>query len=474
MDIMRLNMSHAEPADVVAAIRNVRRCVAEHNARAAHDAFKRVVGIALDTQGPEIRTGLNAGDAVLDIPRGAELTLTTDPAKRSSGTATEVFVDYEPLATVVSRGRTIYIDDGALLLEVVATDLAAGCVRTIARHGGRLGSRKGVGIPGVRLGLPALSEKDRRDIQFAAEERLDFLFASFIRRPEHVTEIQRVAAEAGHPELQVIAKIECQEALDNFDAILRVSDGVMVARGDLGVDIPPEKVFLAQKEIISKCNVVGKPVICATQMLDSMVSRPTPTRAECTDVANAVIDGSDCVMLSAETAKGQFHVAAVQMMDRITRQAEAALPYRDFSEQVRGAALANVQDLRTADRVRVAWAASAVDASFQHEAPLIVGLARTGEVGRLISQFRPAAHILLAVPTEALGRRLLMHHGILPIHVPELEARSKARELAALSHLMEVGKLRGLCRPGDLVVGFHKEYLTEERWISLLKFLYVE
>lgn len=268
--------------------------------------------IDLPLREQEIRTGNTTGDADLPISAGTEMNITTDDKYKTACDTENMYVDYKNITKVIQKGRTIYVDDGILAFEVldIVDDKT---LRVRCKNNGFISSRKGVNLPNTDVDLPALSEKDKNDLRFGVKNNVDMLFASFIRSGEDIKSIREVLGEEGK-HIQIIAKIENRQGLNNFAEILKETDGVMVARGDLGIEIPAAEVFAAQKKMIAMCNIAGKPVICATQMLESMIKNPRPTRAEISDVGNAVTDGADCVMLSGETAKGSYPCEAVYEM----------------------------------------------------------------------------------------------------------------------------------------------------------------
>lgn len=275
-----------------------------------HPNFRRLKDLPRIEQ--EIRTGNTTGDADLPISAGTEMNITTDDKYKTACDTENMYVDYKNITKVIQKGRTIYVDDGILAFEVldIVDDKT---LRVRCKNNGFISSRKGVNLPNTDVDLPALSEKDKNDLRFGVKNNVDMVFASFIRRGEDIKSIREVLGEQGK-HIQIIAKIENRQGLNNFAEILKETDGVMVARGDLGIEIPAAEVFAAQKKMIAMCNIAGKPVICATQMLESMIKNPRPTRAEISDVGNAVTDGADCVMLSGETAKGSYPCEAVYEM----------------------------------------------------------------------------------------------------------------------------------------------------------------
>ena len=406
-NVMRFNFSHGEYSwfeDVIRIIRKVKA-----------DKGRADVAIALDTKGPEIRTGqlaegTPAGDPgfLLDVAQGETFLFSSDPALSTSSGPGQIYMDYADIGSTLREGDTMMVDDG--LLEFEVTDTGDGFVNAVALNSGPLGERKGINLPGACLTLPAVSEKDKADLAFGAEQGVDLIFASFVRKGEHVAELRDALGEKGKG-IGIISKIENLEGVQNFDEILEQSDGIMVARGDLGIEIPAPKVFVCQKLLIQKCNLAGKPVICATQMLESMVKNPRPTRAEVSDVANAIMDGADAVMLSGETAKGDWPKEAVETMTGIVREAEAVVDEEILEERQAAMMPEGASSLEAICR-------GVARASADQGASLLLLVTETGEATRLAAKYRPSIPIVACCPNEAVARQCALQRGVIPIVVP--------------------------------------------------------
>ncbi|XP_033100589.1 pyruvate kinase PKM-like [Anneissia japonica] len=441
MNIARLNFSHGTHEYHDSVINNIKEARSRF-------AFSRNVGIALDTKGPEIRTGLlkGGGSAEVELKAGNKIRLSFNDAHAESGTEECIFVDYKNMPKILDTGSVVYIDDGLLSLQVDNIDDDLKFIDCTIINGGSLGSRKGVNLPGANVDLPALSEKDKADITFGVKHGVDMVFASFIRKKEDVVAVRNCLGEAGK-NILIISKIENQEGLQNFDEILEVTDGIMVARGDLGIEIKPELVFLAQKKMISLCNRVGKPVICATQMLESMVKNPRPTRAETSDVANAVLDGCDCVMLSGETAKGKYPLEAVKMMHSVAREAEAAMFHKQTYEE-------RIHEVAVPTDPAETIALAAVGASFKCQAGAIIVLTETGRSAHLISRYRPVAPVLTVCRDQKVLRQTHLWRGCFPVFYSKPEGDKNWQDDLEdhFTYAIQVAKKRGFISDGSTVI----------------------
>jgi pyruvate kinase len=385
MDVARLNFSHGERTDHKKRIRLIR----QEAARAG-----KQIAIIQDLQGPKIRVGVMQNDAVT-LKRGDRVTLTT---RNITGTADTIPITYSRLAKDLRAGETILLDDGRLELTVIKKEASALRCRVI--RGGVLKSHKGINLPGTRLSLPSLSDKDKEDIIFGIKQGVDFVALSFVRCATDIERAKRFIRTMG-ADLPIIAKIEKPEALQNLEEIISAADGVMVARGDLGVELSPEQVPLLQKRIIRACNKAEKPVITATQMLESMIETPQPTRAEASDVANAILDGTDCVMLSGETAVGKYPVLAVEVMARIAVQAETSLSPVPPDRHISG--------------VGESVAHAACRAAEEQRARAVVTFTQSGTTALLVSKHRPTVPVIAATPFEKIARKISLYWGVTPI-----------------------------------------------------------
>lgn len=422
MDIARFNFSHGEHAEQEVRIAMVRD--------AAREAGKPVALIA-DTKGPEMRLGIfKQGKVILNEDH--EFCLTTEEIEGDESISS---VNYGGLPAELSVGDQVLLNDGKLTLEV--TKLAPTKIYTKVIHGGEISSRKRVAVPSVVLKLPFMSEQDKADITFAIEHNMDYIAASFVQTQEDVIEIRKLLEEK-HSTMGIIAKIESRDGVNNIDTILQVVDGVMVARGDLGVEIPAEEVPLVQKAIIAKCNKVGKPVITATQMLESMISNYRATRAEASDVANSIFDGTDVIMLSGETASGEYPLEAVQTMNKIAVRTEEALDYVKIFRSKGIGAQVNMTDAISHATVQIAQ---------ELETDAILTITESGYTARMIAKYRPKATVIAVSPVEANIRRMQMYWGVKPL----LGAQAKGTdELIELS--LQRAKEEGFLKEGDSVV----------------------
>ena len=415
MDVARFNFSHGDHEEQKSRMDLLKELRQELNTNTA---------ILLDTKGPEIRTGVLKGGKRIMLKAGEQI----------EGDESKVSITYEGLVQDVDAGRVILIDDGLIELKVVGKSEKEIFCEVI--NGGELGERKGVNVPNVAVRLPAITEKDKDDIRFGVEQGIDFIAASFVRNAECVLEIKAYLKELGAPYVPIIAKVENAEGIKNIDEIIRAADGVMVARGDLGVEIPAEEVPYLQKMIIQKCNMNFKTVITATQMLDSMMRNPRPTRAEVTDVANAVYDGTDAVMLSGETAQGKYPLEALQMMVHIIQNTEQHLDYEGMLEKTGGHLKSGVSS---------AIGYSSVLAASNLNAKCIITPSVSGATARVVSNLRPRQVILGVTPNERTLRRMSIYWGVKPIKSQAFNTTDDicdgAIELAKVKQFVETGEI---------------------------------
>ena len=437
MDVARFNFSHGDHEEQKGRMDMLKQLREELHTNTA---------ILLDTKGPEIRTGKLKGGKKVTLETGASFILTTEEIE---GDASKVSITYKGLPEDVDIGSTILIDDGLIGLKVVSrTDKE---IRCEVVNGGELGEKKGVNVPNVAVRLPAITEKDKDDIRFGVEQGIDFIAASFVRNAECVLEIKAFLKELGAPYTPIIAKIENAEGIHNIDEIIRAADGIMVARGDLGVEIPAEEVPYLQKMMIQKCNANFKTVITATQMLDSMIRNPRPTRAEVTDVANAVYDGTDAVMLSGETAQGKYPLEALQMMVHIIENTEQHLDY-DMMLNKAG------EQLKSGLSSAIGY--SSVLAAANLNAKCIITPSVSGATTRVVSNLRPRQEILGVTPNERALRRMSIYWGVRPLKTIQFKTTDDicngAIELATVKQYIE---------PGDVVVltaGIPSQNISQE------------
>lgn len=402
MNVMRVNCSHGDHNHHQKSIDNLRHCVAQ-----SKDRQLKHVACLLDIRGPKIRTGMLEQKEIEYVPgdRFRIKLVPTAEIPNHRGTHEKIYCDYLSFPKTVKIGGRILIDDG--LMEVVCIGKGDNYVDVEVRNKAVLSERKGVLIPGESIDLPAVSDKDKHDLMFAARNGFDFVAASFIRKAEQVREVRNILRGYGGDGIHIISKIENQEGLDNIDSIIEESDGIMVARGDLGVELPPEDIFAAQKMIIRKCNLKAKPVITATQMLESMTNYPVPTRAECTDVANAILDGTDCVMLSGETAKGKYPALTVKTMAKICRKAEEFVEYEaDYVKLY--------EETQRPFNSGEMLAASAVKIAYEMQAKVIFVVTETGQTARCVAKYRPPIPIICLTYNERVAKQITVSKGVFP------------------------------------------------------------
>ncbi|SES16841.1 pyruvate kinase [Salisediminibacterium halotolerans] len=423
MNVARLNFSHGDYDEHKARIDGIREAAAKAG---------KTVALLLDTKGPEIRTQtLEAGAVDLEMGKTVRVSM-----EEVVGNEDKISVTYPGLINDVHVGSKLLLDDGLIELEVTAIEENELVTEVV--NSGTLKNKKGVNVPNVSVNLPGITDKDANDIVFGIEQGVDFIAASFVRRASDVLEIRELLEKHNAEHIQIIPKIENQEGVDNIVEILEVSDGLMVARGDLGVEIPAEDVPLVQKDLIKQCNKLGKPVITATQMLDSMQWNPRPTRAEASDVANAIFDGTDAIMLSGETAAGEYPLASVQTMAGIALKTETALKYRDI--------------LRKRSKEIETTVTDAISQSVSHtalnlKASAIVTATQSGHTARMISKYRPESPIVAITTDEHVNRTLSLVWGVYPQIGSAVESTDEMLRIS-----VDEAKKSGLVSNGDLVV----------------------
>lgn len=423
MDIARFNFSHGDHEEQKGRMDMLKKIREEEN---------KPIAILLDTKGPEIRTGVLKDGKKVQLEAGETFTLTTDEIV---GDNKIVSITYKGLVEDVKAGSTILIDDG--LIELKVKDKKGNNINCEIVNGGELGEKKGVNVPNVAIRLPAITDKDRDDLKFGVEQGVDFIAASFVRNAECILEIKSFLRECKAPYIPVIAKIENFEAIKNIDEIIRCADGIMVARGDLGVEIPAEEVPYLQKTIIQKCNDNFKPVITATQMLDSMIRNPRPTRAEVTDVANAIYDGTDVVMLSGETANGKYPLEAVKMMVKIAERTE---------REIKGHSV-EYSNLHSKRSISSAVCNAAVQTADNLGAKAIICPTISGFTARLTSKLKPEAEIIGCSPYDNVLRKMQIYWGVRP-----LKTATEASTDKIIEHALVVSEHAGFVEEGDTVI----------------------
>lgn len=423
MNVARLNMSHGDYEEHTGRLNKLRKLSRE---------LDLPVATLLDTKGPEIRLGVFEQKQIV-LKQGQMFTLTTNEIVGDKESAS---ISYKGLPFDVVPGNKILIDDG--LVEMEVESIVGEEIRCLVKNTGVVSSRKGINVPGVSLSLPFINEKDYDDLKFAAEQNFDFVAASFTRTADDVREMKNILKELGGESIKIIAKIENSQGVDNIDEILEVADGVMVARGDMGVEIPLEEVPVIQKEIIHKVYSCGKQVITATQMLDSMMHNPRPTRAEASDVANAVYDGTSAIMLSGETASGKYPLECLRTMVRIAKRTEEDIDYRKRFVQRTFSVQPNITN---------AISKATINAAMELDAKAIVTVTESGRTAYMISKYRPFCPVIACTPNEQVYRQLSMTWGVTPILI---DVKDTLNELFEAS--VEAVRQTGLAQEGEVIV----------------------
>jgi len=424
MNASRHNFSHGDHEEHRGRMELVKRL---------REKYKRSIAIILDTKGPEIRTGKFEGGTV-ELREGDPFTVVC--GEDILGNNSICSVSYADLYKDVKLGDSILIADGLVGLEVKSVE--GNTIYCSVKNSGTLGNNKNVNVPGVITTLPAVTEKDVADLKFGIEMGVDIVAASFIRKAADVLHMRKVLQENGGGDILIFSKIENHEGVNNIDEIIKFSDGIMVARGDLGVEIPTEEVPVVQKMIIEKCNEAGKPVITATQMLDSMIKNPRPTRAEASDVANAIFDGTDSIMLSGETANGKYPVETVMIMSKIAERAEKALNYEEKLKKRRRNHIPNVPNA-----ISLATCNTAMDL----KASAIITATQSGHTAKIVSKFRPECPIIAVTPYEKVARKLALNWGVFPIVAEKTESTDEL-----IDKSVDIALETGYVKKGDVVV----------------------
>lgn len=423
MTVARLNMAHGELEDHVMRINNVRKAAAEMNT---------FIPIMMDIKGPEVRIG-KLKEASFELRTGNNLILTTEEIL---GDSERIGVNYPQLNKDVNEGDRILLDDGLIdltVLEVKDSEIVCEIV-----SGGMIKPRKGVNLPGIHTSLPGVTERDVMHIHFGLEQKIEMIAASFVRKGDDIREIRSILAKNNAEDVQIYSKIENAEGMENLDDIIEASDGIMVARGDLGVEVPIQDVPALQKEMIDKCNVAGKPVIVATHMLESMQVNPRPTRSEVSDVANAVLQGADVIMLSGESAAGKYPVQSVQTMAAVARRAETMIDYQEQFSRKRAQQSTNITEVISQ---------GAVSASLELNAKAIIISTESGFTARMISKYRPNAPIIAVTHNEAVLNKLCLLSGVIPVHGEEVSSTDEMFD-SAIRNAVTTGHIAA----GDIVV----------------------
>jgi pyruvate kinase len=424
MNASRHNFSHGDHEEHGKRIRLVKELSRE---------FNKPIAVMLDTKGPEIRTGSFA-EGKVELKEGTSFTIYCGEAV--SGDASKCSITYDRLPQDVKPGNMILIDDGLVGLEV--QEVEGNKIQCVVKNSGMVGNHKGVNVPGVSISLPAITEKDIADLVFGIKEGVDIIAASFIRKASDVLEIRKVLQENGGDDVLIFSKVENQEGVNNIDEIIKFSDGIMVARGDLGVEIPIENLPLVQKMIIEKCNNAGKPVITATQMLDSMIRNPRPTRAEASDIANAIFDGTDSIMLSGETANGKYPVESIRTMAKIAEEAEKSLNYEAALKKKRKSHIPNVPN---------AISLATCNTAMELNASAIITATQSGHTAKIVSKYRPECPIIAVTPYDNVARKLALNWGVFPIVAEKVETTDEM-----IHRSVDMALATGYVKKGDLVV----------------------